>query len=474
MGTQGISRRSFLKTAAGAVGVGLLASCGGTPATPQSGDSTGQDPAAAAPTAAAAAPSGALEAEGVLWGLKYDPHVEAYKRLADLFQKKNGSTIRVEPQEWPLETKIIAALSAGTQPDVVCIMGKVLLPLHLQKALLPLNDAVYKTMGIDPATQFVGDAIGAYTYENEIWGVPVESNQVGQVVNVPVDDVKAAGLDQQYPPSNGKLYFESYEDMWTLAKALQKKDGDKVTRWGLSSKGWDMQSYFGIMRSLGQKWWDNDNKKFGVDSPVGIQAMQLFAETPVKMGIETELDQNHVDAALAGKVAIARGNGTPAVQGLALGYHYELAAAPRVKAGEDPLFVGEGGWGFAAPAKSKNPGISTAFLKMMATEEGQFEYAKIYDGLLGYAWAGFKSDTKRFKDPSPENANVKAAKFYTSLLSQTEYYGEGFGYIAEIEKAGAEVASLVRQQKLDSAAAVKELQTRFDAQYQQFLKDKQA
>ena len=84
--------------------------------------------------------------------------------------------------------------------------------------------------------------------------------------------------------------------MWTLAKQMQKKDGHKVTRWGLSSKGWDMQSYSGIVRSLGQKWWDNDNKKFGIDSEAGITAMQLFAETPVKMGIETELDQTYVDS----------------------------------------------------------------------------------------------------------------------------------------------------------------------------------
>src|SRR5258706_10574415 len=107
MGTQGISRRNFLKTAAGAVGAGLLASCGGSPAAPQAADSTPAPAAAAAtPAPAAAAPAANLEAEGVLWGLKYDPHVEAYKRLADLFQKKTGSTVRVEPQEWPLETKM--------------------------------------------------------------------------------------------------------------------------------------------------------------------------------------------------------------------------------------------------------------------------------------------------------------------------------------------------------------------------------
>jgi ABC-type glycerol-3-phosphate transport system substrate-binding protein len=478
MSAKGPSRREFLKVALGTVSAGILAACGAPAATAPSGDTSGaassgaSSAATQAPAAAPAAPSGGkVEPEGVLWGLKYDPHVEAYNRLATLFKSQTGSSLKVEPQEWPLETKLIAALAAGTQPDVVCIMGKVLLPLHLQKALLPLKEAVFKAKGVDPATQFVGDAIGAYTYENEIWGVPVESNQVGNTVCVPVEDVQSAGLADKYPPTNGKLYFESYQDMWDLAKKLQVTKDGKVTRWGLSSKGWDTQSLLGIVRSLGQKWWDNDAKKFGLNTDAGIEAMKLFAETPVAEGIETELDQSHVDAALAGKVALARGNGTPAVQGLALGYHYELAAAPRVKPGQDPLFIGEGGWGFAAPAKTKHPGVSLAFLQMMCTQEGQMAYAKIYDGLLGYAWAGFKEDTTRFKDPSPENPNVKASKFYTNLLSQTEYYGEGFGYIAEIEKAGGEIASLVRQKKLDAAQAMKQWQERCEAQYAQFLKD---
>ncbi|MBA3946743.1 MAG: extracellular solute-binding protein [Herpetosiphonaceae bacterium] len=486
MGEKKPTRRDFLKFGAGAAGAAFLAACGsGVPATPaasgnggvpgSAGSAATTAPAAAAatavPAAASAAPAADSGAGAVLWGLKYDPHVEAYGRLADLFKKTTGTEIKVEPQDWPLETKMIAALAAGAQPDVVCIMGKVLLPLHLQKALLPLTEAVFKAKGVDPVKDFVGDAIGAYTYQNEIWGVPVESNQVGQVVNVPVDDVKAAGLAEKYPPTNGKLYFESYDDMWALAKALQVTKDGKVTRWGLSSKGWDTQSYLGILRSLGGTWWDNNAKKFGINSDAGIQAMKLFAETPVKMGIETELDQTHVDAALAGKVAIARGNGTPAVQGLDLGYHFELAGAPRVKPGVDPLFIGEGGWGFAAPAKSKHPDVSLKFLQMMCTEEGQMAYAQIYSGLLGYAWAGFKNDTKRFKNDNPNNPNVKASKFYTGLLSQTQYYGEGYGYISQIEKAGGDTCSLVRQGKIDSATAVKQFQDLCEAQYKQFLED---
>lgn len=471
MSTKRPNRRDFLKAAAGAVGAGVLVACGAPADSSQTESSTAASTAAASDAPAAAAPEGGVAAEGVLWGLKYDPHVAAYGRLAELFKKQTGSTLRVEPQDWPLETKMIAALAAGTQPDVACIMGKVLLPLYLQKALMPLSDVVYKENGVDPKSAFTGDAIGAYTYNNDIWGVPVEVNGVGQVVNVPVEDVKALGLADRFAPTNGKVFFESYDEMFELAKALQTEENGTVTRWGLSSKGWDTQSLLGIIRSQGVKWWDNDAKKFNIDSEAGVEAMRLLVEEPVKRGIETELDQSQVDAALAGKVAIARGNGTPAVQGGPLGFVFEIAGAPRVKPGEDPLFVGEGGWGFAAPAKAKNQDLAVQFLRMMATEEGQLEYAKIYDGLGSTAWTSLADDTSRFSDPSPDNPIVKASKLLPIFTELTEYYGEGFGYVSEIETAGGEICSEVRQGNLSAADGAKQLQERCEAQYQQYLKD---
>jgi len=61
--------------------------------------------------------------------------------------------------------------------------------------------------------------------------------------------------------------------------------------------------------------------------------------------------------------------------------------------------------------------------------------------------------------------------YHGNLLPLTEYYGEGFGYTSEIEKATAEIASLVRTQKIDSTEAAKQIQDRFEAQYKQFLED---
>lgn len=468
MNRSALSRRNFLKVTAGMMGVGTLAACmPSAPAAPQG-----------AANSEAAAPAAQADQAGVLWGLQYDPHVETYHRLADLFKEQSGVTLTVEPQAWPLETKLIAALSAGTQPDVICIMGKVLTPLHIQKALMPLKESVYDAQGVNPATDFIGDGIGAYTWEGELYGVPTEVNGVGYAVNVPVDDVEAAGLSAQYPPTNGEPFFESYEAMWELAKALQVESGGKVERWGLSSKGWDNQSYLGILRTLLAKdntdWWDNNAKQFNINSEAGVKAMELFAETPVKLGIETELDQTQVDAALAGKVALSRGNGGPSVQGRELGYNFFLAGAPKVNGTEAPLFVGEAGWGFAAPKNSTHPEISQQFLRMMCTEEGQRNFSMIYGGIMP-AWAGLAGKFDYFADPSEDSPNVLAAKLTQEhFMSQTQYYGEGFGFPSEVDGIGGEICSLVRQGELTAAEAVVQYQERCEAQYKQYLEDVKA
>ena len=245
----------------------------------------------------------------------------------------------------------------------------------------------------------------------------------------------------KYPPTNEQTYFDSYESMWELAKALQIEENGAVTRWGISSKPFELEGILGIMRSLGTKWWDEDTKQFNMNSEAGIKALQLLAETPVKMGIETELDQGAIDAALAGKVALARGQGVDVESAADLGYNYQLAGAPKVNAGEDPLFVGGGGWGFLAPKAAKNPELSVAFLRFVASHDGQLELAKVYRGLLQYAWAEFADDTSRFENPSEDDPVFRASKWYTKLNGQVEYLGNDFGYFLECQNAAGAVCS---------------------------------
>ncbi len=456
------SRRDVLKTTAGAMGVGLLAACAAP--LPQAGEGG----------------SGAVpmeQQEGVLWGLQYDPHVEAYQRLADLFEQQQGAKVTVQPQAWPIPPKVIAALAAGTQPDVACIMGEQLTSLHLHQALVSCTEQVYNHMDVDPDEDFIGDAIGAYSWQGEIWGVPTECNGVGNMVNVPSEDVIALGLDDQYPPLNGEVFFESYESLWELATELQIEEDGKVVKWGLSSQGWDDMSYLGILRSLldpkGDDWWNLENKQFNIDTEEGVEAMRLFVETPVQMGIETQLDQSHVDAALAGKVALARGNGTPSMPiSWGLGYTYRMAGAPKVMEGQLPIFCGEGGWGFIGLKQSKSPELTIEFLRMMATDEGQTEYARIYGGQPNTAWKGLVGVYDHFTDADPDGPLVALTKvFQDHLLPQTRFEGVGFGSIAEIGAAITEGCAEVRQQNMASEEAVNMIQARCEAQYTEWVSD---
>ncbi len=481
-----VTRRGVLLGIGGSAAA-LLAACT-TPSTPAATQPVNTPVAKPAPASTAAAntapavvqpaaakPGTSIEGkQGLLWGLQYDPHIETYNKLAAAFEKKTGAKLTVQGgagSSADLAVKIPAAIAAGTGPDVACLLGKRLLPL-LQRKLLVDVTPMYAEAKVDPAKDFIGDSVEAYTYEGQIWGVPVEVNGVGNQVAVPVEDVDKLGLTASTPPMNGKDFFDSYQALWDLSKALMVKDASgNVKRWGLSSQGWETQSLMGLIRSQGVKWWDPDAKKFNIDSEAGITAFSLLVESPVKMGIETQFDQNSPDAALAGKVAVTRGNGGAVSQGRALGYHYELAMAPPVGAtstGTDPLYVGEGGWGFIGFQAAKNKDVMMEFLRFMLTTEAQGIFSSIYGGSIS-AMRAVNDDPTKFKDT--ERWETTSALRYKKNADRTQYYGTGYGYITEIEKHCMATCADVRTGKLTSREAAAQLQKLVEQQYAQFLDD---
>ncbi len=473
-----LSRRRFLVVASATAGAAVVASAlpaaAGRRATAASGART---------SAASAPPLPDLTGQtGVLWGLKYDPHVEAYQRMVDVFNKKTGAQMTVVPVDpgpsgppGALGATYLAAVASGTQPDVMCYYGASMVPLYMQNSTMPLKDSVYAVQGIDPATTFIGDSMGPWVWKGEYYGVPVESNGVGSMVNVPVDDLQALGLADKYPPSNGQTFFDSYDSMYQLAQALQTKDGDTVTRWGLSSKAFELESLTGIMASLGVKWWDPSAKKFNFDTPEGAQAFDLLVAKPVALGIETELDQSSTQAALAGKVALSRGDGGPSVVGADAGFDFELAGAPRVKEGEDPTLIGGGGWGFFAPAQRQEPGAVHRLPALRGKRGGADGVRQDLRRPAQLRVGGLRRPTRpASRIRSPSNAIFRAAPAFTAMALRTKFFGEGYGYYGEMQKAAGDVSSQVRQGLMTTEQGAAELQKRAEAQYAQFQQDLQS
>lgn len=321
-----------------------------------------------------------------IWGLEYDPHIEAYHRLAGEFEKYTGAKATVEPQGWPIEDNVITGMAAGIVPDVVCIMGKQISPLVDQGVLQNL-DGMYANIGCNLDAWFGPVGKDAYTRKGSIYGVPTEGNCTSGVVNVLLDEVKRLGLEDMWPPLNGKDGFSSFQDMWDLAKAMMIVDKDgNVERWGLSGEGWYANQFLGILLTLGGQYYNPDTGKATLATPEGEEAMYLLAYKPIfELGIDTQLGMGGQENMNANKAAMAAGNVTGTPTGLFMvepPINIDTCLYPPAIPNTTPKYVGEGGWGFVATTQGENPDIGLEFMKYVATYEGNKEYCRIYGGIV--------------------------------------------------------------------------------------------
>jgi ABC-type glycerol-3-phosphate transport system substrate-binding protein len=372
---------------------------------------------------------------------------------------------------------LIASVAAGTEPDIVFIRADQTVNLGIQGAITYITDSVYNYNHIDIARDFTGDSVAAFTFRGKIYGVPVEADGGnGSVVNVPVELVQKAGLANKYPPLNGQFWFNSYDDLFTLAKALQVTQNGKVVKWGLCGEGWDDKTYWGMMLTLGQTPFDPATKTFHFNTPAGIEAMQLHVETPVKMGIETEWNDFSAcqDEALAGKVALSLANGTPSLSiNQALGYHYSMAGVPKIN-GKTPVAGGTAdGWGVVSPNKAPHPNLALAFQRMMATEAGQYQWSLIYGGTVISAWKSIEdNDDTRFSPRNNTNPSYKNRKQFAAICDNVTFIGE-VGYYSRISNSIMSICQLVRERKINSQQAAQQIQDQAVAQYKQYQIDLQ-
>lgn len=127
-----------------------------------------------------------------MWGLQYDPHGERYNLLAETFKKRTGANIEVQPLEDLSDTKVLTAMAAGEPPDVVCYMGVHSAALIKNKAILPVDDTVFSSVGLNVSKWWRPGAIGAYYYDGKHYGIPVEDNWDGYNVCGRIDLIEEA------------------------------------------------------------------------------------------------------------------------------------------------------------------------------------------------------------------------------------------------------------------------------------------
>jgi ABC-type glycerol-3-phosphate transport system substrate-binding protein len=394
----------------------------------------------------------------ILWGLQYDPHIDRYKELIKLFTAHTGANVDLQPQPWPLDQPVMAALAAGTPPDVICWMGKMLPPLIRQKAVVAIDD-LFSTIGLNVDKWFRPGASGAYLTDGKYWGVPVEDNGDGFSVSARIDLIRDADKDSQaiWADAQKNNWFNSYDEMWKLAAALKKVS--KTPIMGLTSQGWNTHSLLGIMRSLGTTWWDESNQRFNMDNDACVQALDMLITKPFALGIEAITGNNLVDTFVAGKAGLARGNFSAAGEAQKVGFATENVAAPCVVPGQAPLFYGEGGWGFEMPIKIKNQDVAIEFMKFMCTYEAQHCFSQIYGGGMPSCNPVATSDIYQGDDPFRTGLRRCVA-----ALGNCIYFGHNYGNQDDVETAIDGAFSAMYEGKLKSKVAAKQIQDQLTAQ----------
>jgi hypothetical protein len=231
------------------------------------------------------------------------------------------------------------------------------------------------------------------------------------------------------------------------------------------------------MLTMGTPIFNAATETFNFNTPVGIRAMQLHGENPVKMGIEREWNDQQavIDEALNGNAAVTMGNAVPVFYGHKYGYDYQGAGYPKID-GKIPKNAGAGaGWGLVGPIRVQHPNLQLAFLRMMGTEDGQFAY-DVAAGNPVPAWKDLllhpRPGQYQYLDANGLTflKNVANSSWWQNGLLNCEFIGP-VGYSDRVETALDAACQAVRSRKMGSAAGMAQLQKAAEAQYAQYKRD---
>jgi sn-glycerol 3-phosphate transport system substrate-binding protein len=149
--------------------------------------------------------------------------------------------------------KTLAAIQAGTPPDVAIMLSQNLNDIISQNIVIPLDELI----AADSAQMKMDDFFPAFmlnsTSGGKVWSIPFQRSTPVMYYNK--EAFKEVGLDPNKPP-------QTWTEMVAAAKKLTKQEGGRTTRWGLaipSSGGVDTWLYEALTIAAGGLLYDANN-----------------------------------------------------------------------------------------------------------------------------------------------------------------------------------------------------------------------
>ena len=241
--------------------------------------------------------------ELVHWSWLSASDAEVWTQMIQNFNdahKDKGVQIKMEtvPDD-QYDTKVLAAAASGQAPD----FGWGTAGLHAQWAqdgVTVALDDLSKQVGLDLAdfSEFSLTSSRYPKYDNKLFMIPLDLMTIEPELNT--DHAKEAGLDPDKFPTDGDTLIE-----W--AKAMTKRDGDKVVRSGIMMTGSGVQptiTWSIVAAQMGFKRVSDDYKTAAINPDAGKKAMQWVLDLFDKWKVSTRDVTNRYKAFGTGQGSI--------------------------------------------------------------------------------------------------------------------------------------------------------------------------
>lgn len=204
--------------------------------------------------------------------------------------------------------------------------------------------------------------------------MPTQDNGAGFGMIMRTDLFPQAGVPVPSEP------FKTFDEAYDVARRLTRREGDRFVRVGWTYHMlWLMTYVFGAMLEAGQPYFDDKTRRYTVNTPAGIDAIQKIMVDPIRLGIDDPTLKPYPEyvnllEGPEGRLAMALQNSGMARSAT----QRKLDTAPFLKflvkpgfKGAKRHFVGESGWGVSAFAGSKYPDRVGGFLAHAAAPAAQ-------------------------------------------------------------------------------------------------------
>lgn len=308
-----------------------------------------------------------------VWGLNAEEVGSGNAEMIDAFHTAYPN-IRIEAQTTPGAegnnystadvSKLLAAIAAGSPPDVTVLDRFLVSQFAARGALSPLDELIANSdMDINEYESYTVDEV---TFDGSVWGIPTGTDT--RVLFWNKDEFARVGLDPEKPPTTWDELLEYGEKLTVL------DENGKIEKAGFIPNYGNSWLYLYGFQNGGQ-FLSDDGRTAMLNQPEIVEALEFMVKGyDIAGGAENvkafqgDLGKGPEDPFLHGQVAM-KIDGNWNFSRFArykpdLNFGVALAPTPD---GTNPI-TWAGGWSYAIPKGAKNPEEALEVIKYVTTE----------------------------------------------------------------------------------------------------------